>query len=272
MIIERDLKQKIERKAGEISRQKKELEESLRYAGSIQSALLPDTDLFSSTFSEGFVLFRPRDIVSGDFYYLFRKDPFVVVVAADCTGHGVPGAFMSILGISFLNEIMGTGIFRAGVILNKLREKVMKAMHQTGEHSRHKDGMDISLCVINLEGMRLCFSGANNPLYLIRNGKLKEFKGDRMPIGIDAIEERPFCNHEFDIYPGDSIYLFSDGFPDQFGGPFGKKIKYKPFKKLLVDTHRFSMRDQRERIEDCLVKWMGNVDQVDDILVIGIRI
>ena len=269
---EQDLIAKISEQKDEIERQQKELEESLRYAGSIQSALLSEERVFRNIFPESFILFLPRDIVSGDFYWIYRKQDMIVIVAADCTGHGVPGAFMSIMGISFLNEIVSKNIPRANVILNRLRENIMKALHQTGEMSEHKDGMDIALCICDLEKMELQFSGAFNPMYLIRNGELDEVRGDKMPIGIAPTEEKSFSNHIVHLQKNDLIYIFSDGFADQFGGPEERKFRYKPFKELLVNIHKQDMVKQKKLLEQKFHRWKGDLEQIDDILIMGFKI
>jgi len=270
--FEQDLIAKISEQKDKIEYQQKELEESLRYAGSIQSALLPDKQVFDRFFTDSFILFKPRDIVSGDFYWIYRKKSVVAVAAADCTGHGVPGAFMSILGISFLNEIVTKCIPRASIILNKLRENVMKTLHQTGARSEHKDGMDISLCVVNLESMELEYAGAFNPLYLVRKDELIEVRGDKMPIGISFLTETSFTNHKMNIRQGDQIYLFSDGFADQFGGPEEKKFRYGPFKELLLSISKQKMEKQRVLLDKKFNSWSGEVEQLDDVLVMGLKI
>jgi serine phosphatase RsbU (regulator of sigma subunit) len=272
IFYEQDLVAKIREQRDEIEQQQKELEESLRYAGSIQSALLPEERYFKNIFPDSLILFIPRDIVSGDFYWIYRKKQKVVVVAADCTGHGVPGAFMSMLGVSFLNEIVSKEIPRANIILNRLRENVMKALHQTGEITEHKDGMDIALCMVDLEQMELQFSGAFNPMYLVRKGTLIEVRGDKMPIGIAPIEEKSFTNHILDIRKNDVIYIFSDGFADQFGGPEDRKFRYKPFKELLVKIHKQNMAKQKTILAKKFHRWKGDLEQIDDILIIGFKI
>ena len=233
---------------------------------------MPDPDYFKLYFPKSFVLFKPRDIVSGDFYWIGHRQGITAVAAADCTGHGVPGAFMSMLGISFLNEIISRCIPNPNTILNRLREMIMKALHQTGESSVHKDGMDIALCVIDHEAGMLQFSGAFNSLYLVRDDELEEFKGDRMPIGIAGIEEKSFTNHKIILKKGDMLYIFSDGFPDQFGGPDERKYRYKPFKQLLLRIHNKDMHIQRRVLDNEFNRWKGGLDQVDDVVVIGIRI
>nr|HQH41893.1 SpoIIE family protein phosphatase [Bacteroidales bacterium] len=190
--------------------------------------------------------------------------------AADCTGHGVPGAFMSMLGVTLLNEIVNKeDTFQASLILDKLRENVKSTLSQTGKEDEAKDGMDIALCVADTQNKILQFAGANNPLYILREGELIEYKGDNMPIGIHAGEERPFTNHIIEVQSDDKFYIFSDGFADQFGGPEGSKFKTKPFKRLLQQIYTYPMEKQHEILFDTFLQWKGNLDQVDDVLVIG---
>ncbi len=253
-------------------RQSKELTDSIKYASYIQSALLPSKELFDRLLPENFIFFKPRDVVSGDFYWISKYKNSIIVAAADCTGHGVPGAFMSMLGISFLNEIIGKGCFHsASAILNQLRERVMKTLHQTGDKKEQKDGMDISLCIIDFDLQQLQYAGANNPIYLIREGNLFEIKGDRMPIGINIIEERSFTNHQVSLEKNDMIYLITDGYPDQFGGDNERKLKYKPFKDILLRIYNKEMNEQMEVLEEELNNWKGNLNQIDDILIIGFK-
>ena len=272
LAVEQDLIAKISEQKDKIEKQQRELSESLHYASSIQSALLPDIRYFNKLFPEGFILFRPRDIVSGDFYWYARQGTRIAITAADCTGHGVPGAFMSMLGISFLNEIVSTCIPRANAILNRLRENVMKALHQTGEKAENKDGLDIALCVFDLDRMAMEFSGAFNPLYMIRKGVLRETRGDKMPIGINAVKEKSFTNHDIRLQKGDLIYLFSDGYADQFGGPEDKKFKYYNLKKLLVKVCHKPMEAQKKALESSFLRWKAENEQVDDVLIIGLKV
>ena len=252
--------------------QRKELMASLKYASFIQRAVLPGQRFMENTLNDFFVLHKPRDIVSGDFYYCSRKEEFIVVAAGDCTGHGVPGALMSIMGVSFLNEILSSrGPIQSSRILNLLRERVMKALHQRGHELENKDAMDMALCVFNPKTNELQYSGANNPLYHIRNKVLTEIKADKMPVGVNAIEEISFTNHSLQLKSGDIVYIFSDGYPDQFGGPLNKKFKYGPFKELLIGISDRSMEDQRDELDQVITKWKGDEFQVDDILIFGIR-
>jgi serine phosphatase RsbU (regulator of sigma subunit) len=252
--------------------QRRELVASLKYASFIQRAVLPDTRFLENTLSDHFILHKPRDIVSGDFYYCSRKEEYIVAAAGDCTGHGVPGALMSIMGASFLNEILSIrGPCKPARILNLLRERVMNALHQRGEELENKDAMDMALCVFNPRTQELQFAGANNPLYHVRNKILTEIKADKMPVGINAIEEDSFTNHTLQLKPGDTVYIFSDGYADQFGGPMNKKFKYGPMKELLIRISDRSMEDQKSELDRVIEKWRGNESQVDDILIFGIK-
>ena len=215
---------------------------SLRYAGIIQQALMPDTEHLEALLRDHFVLFLPRDIVSGDFYYALRNRHYIFVAAGDCTGHGVPGALLSIMGISFLNEILQTKCDpRANRVLNFMREKVMKALRQTGEKSEAKDSIDIGLCVFDTESKTLQYSGANRPLLRIRDGEVSEFKPDKMSIGLAPVHEHPFTNIVIDTRPGDTYYLYTDGFSDQFGELTDKKFKHKQLKKAIQSVAGFPL-------------------------------
>ena len=246
---------------------------SLRYAGLIQNALMPENEFLKGLFKNFFVLFLPRDIVSGDFYYSISNGRYFCIAAGDCTGHGVPGALLSILGISFLNEIiLSKSNLRANRILNMMREKVMKALHQTGTKSETKDSIDIGLCIIEKETHEMQYSGANRPLLLMRNGKLTEFRADKMTIGLGPLTEQPFTNITIETKPGDSFYLFSDGFSDQFGGIKDKKFKYKNFKRVIESIAGLPMYGQKDYLENTFFEWKGKTQQVDDVLVFGFQL
>ena len=264
-----------EEQRDEITHQKKDIEDSILYAKRIQNAILPPKKLISKSMPENFILFKPRDIVSGDFYWAAEKNNITYYAAADCTGHGVPGAFMSMLGISFLNDIIRTAQteLKASEILDKLKEKVIDALHQTGESQEAKDGMDISLCKINSQKEIVEFAGAFNPLYIVRNDEILIYEADRMPIGIYDFEGAgdKFTNHEIKLQKGDSLYNFSDGYADQFGGPKDKKFMIGRFKKMLLKIRDLPMEDQRQYLDDAIERWMENYEQVDDILVIGTK-
>ena len=278
-------KDEIARQRDVVTYQKKEITDSIHYAERIQRAVLPDDNILKKQFSDYFVLFRPKDIVSGDFYWMSYKNDHVVFTAADCTGHGVPGAFMSMLGVSFLNKIVNElGIVKPSDILNSLRSNIITALKQEGNFEGAKDGMDIALCSVDLKNRKLMFAGANNPLFLIRkNGEayeLMETTADKMPIGYHASMES-FTNNEIDIVSGDTVYLFSDGFLDQFGGPEGRKFMKKRFKEMLVANQASDMASQRAAYNNIIEEWINHPPpdpslealsgQIDDIIVIGVR-
>jgi PAS domain S-box-containing protein len=264
----------------ELERHRRDLEElieeqnaSLLYASKIQKALLPPEKEIIKSLSSYFILSKPKDIVSGDFYWITRKDEKVIFAIADCTGHGVPGAFLNILGISFLNEIINrTLIVRANEILNQLRGQVIKSLHQTGRNDETRDGMEIALCVLDFERQKIQFSGAFRPMILIRDNKTKEFKADSIAIGIDEQDDQSFSNIEVQIMKDDVIYLFSDGYIDQLGGQERKRFRTENFLKLLNEIHELPMLEQRTILENKFEKWKGNNDQTDDVMVIGIKI
>ncbi len=262
----------IKEKRDQIFQQKQEITDSIQYASRIQNAILtPDAML--NKLQDHFILFKPRDIVSGDYYWMTQKDNKTIVAAADCTGHGVPGAFMSMLGISFMNEIVNkSDTTQANEILNQLRDYVITSLGQTGEAGEAQDGMDLALCVIDTNAMKIQFSGAYNPLYIIRNNELLEYKSDKMPIGIYREKSDPFNNQEIDVETGDALYMFSDGYVDQFGGAKQKKFMTKNFKELLLRINKKSMVEQKNILDNTIQEWMGEVEQIDDILVLGLRI
>ncbi|HHZ66120.1 MAG TPA: tetratricopeptide repeat protein [Flavobacteriales bacterium] len=250
--------------------QTKEITDSIRYAESIQRAILPsDEDL--AMLPEHFVLFNPKDIVSGDFYWMAEKEGRVYFAACDCTGHGVPGAFMSMLNSALLTEAVNEkGLTRPCDIFYEVRKGIIDALKQTGELDSQKDGMDAVLCAWNGNGT-LEYALANNPLILIRNGELSETKPDKMPVSILTGEQIPYTHHELKVEKGDRVYIFSDGYPDQFGGKKGRKFMIKRFKQLLLDIHQEPLEAQRDKLDAAMQKWMGDGEQVDDILVIGVR-
>lgn len=261
----------------EITHQKKEITDSIQYARRIQQAVLPPRKLLEDIMKDNFFIFnRPRDIVSGDYYWMAEKENKIIIAAADCTGHGVPGAFMSLLGVAFLKEIINKiSDLSASAILNELRKYVITALHQPGVEGQTRDGMDMAFCLLDLDSRELQFSGANNPLYLIRNKELIEFKADKQPIGLYE-ENKPFTNKTIQLEPGDTFYIFSDGYADQFGGPKvaegGKKFKYSRFKELLINIQDQPMPEQMKILEKTIDEWRGPIFQVDDILVIGVRV
>jgi len=263
----------LERRNKLITEQKKEITDSIQYASRIQTAILPPAELIDKFLPERFIIYRPRDIVSGDFYWLTEKDNRVIVMIADCTGHGVPGAFMSMLGVAFLNEIVSKNRkLSAGDVLNELRNQVIHSLHQTGREGESQDGMDVALMIIDWNNMNVEFAGANNPLFIYRNSELIELKADKMPIGIHTRADLPFANQSEKLIKGDMLYAFTDGFPDQFGGPDGKKFMIRNFKRTLEFINLKPMEEQKSILEETLDNWMANTNQIDDILVMGIRV
>jgi serine phosphatase RsbU (regulator of sigma subunit) len=258
----------------ELTLKNKSITDSINYAKRIQTAMLPPYRLFKSIFQSSFVLYMPKDIVSGDFYWINKLNDKIFVAAVDCTGHGVPGAFMSIIGFELFRKITNIeGLSRPSDILNRLNED-FHVIFKDVDNVVLRDGMDVAFCSIDKKDMILEFAGAFNPLYLIRDNKITEIKGDRFAIGLDETDfkEQTFKNHLIPIQKGDIIYIFSDGFADQFGGPDGKKYKYRRFRHLLLTLHQLPMEKQHEILENNVMEWRGTQEQVDDILVIGIKI
>ncbi|HPD96430.1 MAG TPA: SpoIIE family protein phosphatase, partial [Tenuifilaceae bacterium] len=266
-------KEEIEDQKEQISAQNEEITSSIQYASRIQTALLTPNEQINQMFPDNFILFLPRDIVSGDFYFFAQVGSKKLAVAADCTGHGVPGGFMSMLGVSFLTQIISEDkTLNAGEILNKLRSLVIKALHQTSEIGGSKDGMDIALYLFDEEKMTVEFAGANNPLIVIRDDEIIQVKGDKMPIGIHLKGEIPFTNNVVEVQKNDVLYTFSDGYADQFGGENGRKFMIKNLKELFLQIHTKPMDEQREILDTTLKNWHGDSPRIDDVVVIGVRI
>ena len=254
-----------------VLQQKNSIDDSIQYASRIQNAVLPSTSAMEQYFQGHFIIFKPRDVVSGDFYWVREKNDQLVLVAADCTGHGVPGAFMSMLGVSFLNEIVNSkDQLKADEILNDLRHLVISTLSQSGEH--HSDGMDLSLVIVDRQNMEMQFAGAYNHLYLFREGQMQVIKADRQPIGNYIGSEKPFNNHLLDIQKDDVFYLASDGYADQFDSQSERKFGVKKLKREFLDIHHLSMQKQKEYLEETFEQWKGDHWQLDDVLLIGVRI
>ncbi|HCT30118.1 MAG TPA: hypothetical protein DIW31_05175 [Bacteroidales bacterium] len=252
---------------------KQNITDSILYASHIQKALLPSEDILRVVFSDYFIFYEPRDIIGGDFYYVKKIDNTLVLAVADCTGHGVPGALLSMLGISYLNEIIHTKeLSETNTILNEMRDKIKLALHQSNQIREAKDGMDMALIAIDLERMVLKYSGANNPIYIIRNSELIELKADRMPIGIHLREKPYFSNLEFQLQKDDCIYLFTDGYSDQISKETMRKFSVRSFQKLLTSISNLSMNKQRDELDRAIEDWRKNADQTDDILIVGVRV
>jgi serine phosphatase RsbU (regulator of sigma subunit) len=256
-----------------IEEKNKDITASINYASRIQQAMLPKLNEIRGLSSNCFILYLPKDIVSGDFYWFTKVGSKLVIAAADCTGHGVPGALMSMLGISFLEEIIiRRKILNTGEILNELRNEIQRALHQKGKSDGSKDGMDISLCIIDQKEKMLQYSGAYNNLYLIRNNELMEYRADRMPIGFFDHSDLKFTAHDLPLIAGDIIYMYSDGYADQFGGPNCKKFKYSALKDMLLKIHKLPLPKQKQILEKEFYDWKGNNQQIDDVLILGVRL
>ncbi|MBN2482526.1 MAG: SpoIIE family protein phosphatase [Bacteroidales bacterium] len=257
----------------ELSVKNKSITDSINYAKRIQTAMLPPYKMLKTIFPSSFILYMPKDIVSGDFYWINTMYDKTFLAAVDCTGHGVPGAFMSIIGFELFRKITSIeGLTRPSDILNRLNEDFHEIFKDV-DNVVLRDGMDVAFCSIDKNNKILEFAGAFNPLYLIRDDKITEIKGDRFAIGLDETNfmDQTFKNHIIPLQEEDIIYIFSDGFADQFGGPDGKKYKYRRFKHLLLNLHRLEMEKQREILENNVLEWRGEQEQVDDILIIGIK-
>jgi serine phosphatase RsbU (regulator of sigma subunit) len=282
---ERVLEQKVSERTEEMVRQKEEVErqsrkvvelyknvtDSIRYAKRLQESILPPERRIKELLPESFVFYRPKDIVSGDFYWFDRVGEKVVFAAVDCTGHGVPGAFMSLVGHNGLNQaVREHGLVRPSEVLRDLNRRAFEALHKDRDQFV-RDGMDMALCTLDPGDLMLEYSGANCPLYLVRNGQVLQYAPDKMPIGGFELQGKAFTDHRIQLQKGDVVYIFSDGYADQFGGPRGKKFLYRRFRELLVEIHGMPMERQKIMLLEALNQWKGAHEQVDDILVIGMR-
>ena len=267
----------IETQHNTIHQKNKEITDSIRYAQKIQTAMMPLKHEFAEYFKEAFVMFEPKDIISGDFFWITNRNNKIIFATGDCTGHGVPGGFMSMLGVSLLNEIINEhDLTEPALILSRLRKKVITALRQKGLSGEQQDGMDMTICVIDKEQMTLNYAAANHAFYIIRKKEsgfeLEEFNGDKQPVGIFGSDLKPFKQHSIDLKSNDVIYTFTDGFADQFGGPKGKKFKYKQLKELLVSIQHLDLAAQEKIVKEQFTNWKGNLEQVDDVCLIGIRV
>jgi serine phosphatase RsbU (regulator of sigma subunit) len=254
----------------QIGYQKRHIEDSIMYAKRIQTALIPSLELFSDKL-EHFVLYKPLAIVSGDFYWVSTQSNPQVIISADCTGHGVPGAFMSMLGVTMLNEIVnGKHILEPDQIIENLRQGIIKSLKQVAEEDSIKDGMDIAVCVVDFDKNILWYAGANSPLYHVRGGELTHYRADKMPVAIHYRME-PFTLHRIDLQKGDAFYIFSDGFADQFGGPNQKKFMSMQLRETLAAMSGMPMLKQGERLNEIFEEWRGDSPQIDDVTLIGVK-
>lgn len=285
---ERLLEEKVRLRTAEVVQQKEEIEQqklqieeyyvqvtdSINYAKRIQDAILPPERLTKELLPNSFILFKPKDIVSGDFYWVEKANNKVFFAAVDCTGHGVPGAFMSIVGHSNLkNALHRTNGSSPAMVLDELNRGVSETLHQKEEGSSSKDGMDIACCALNYETLELEYAGAFNPLYLLRDGEIEQIKANKFPIGsfLDGRDDQ-FTNNIIQLKKGDVLYVFSDGYADQFGGPKAKKMMYRRFRDLLMSIQHLSMEAQCKELDDFLLSWMGDEEQVDDIIIMGVKV
>lgn len=273
------LEDKIEEATSEIKEQKhlieekhKEITDSINYAERIQRSFLATKEVLDEHLHDYFVFFQPKDIVSGDFYWASKlNNGHFAFCCADSTGHGVPGAIMSILNISSLEKSIET-YNSASDILNSTRKIIIERLKKDGSSEGGKDGMDASLLILNNDKSKLSYAAANNPVWIIRNNEIIELSPDKMPVGKHDKDAIPFTQHEIDLHKGDVIYMLTDGMSDQFGGPKGKKFMYKQLKELLLSIANEPMDKQKQRLNSVFEKWKGNLEQVDDVTLIGLRI
>jgi len=284
---ERSLEQKVKERTEEVVRQKEEIEvkneelgilykqvtDSILYAKRIQDAILPPDSFIKSLLPDSFVLFKPKDIVSGDFYWFDHKEDVVYFSTVDCTGHGVPGAFMSLVGHNILKDIVtNTNLKKPGEMLSQMRDQVIKTLHADTDGNRAKDGMDMTLCSLNRKTLELQYAAAYNALYVVRNEELIEYPANKFPIGAFIGDKKNFDNHVVQLQKNDTIYLFSDGYADQFGGERGKKFMVGNFRKLVLKVSASPISEQKAIFEQTISDWQGEREQVDDILLMGVRV
>ena len=259
----------------QLKEQHKEVTDSINYAQRIQIAMMQPEYLVKERLDDSFIIYMPKDVVSGDFYYVGKKVKDTVVFGAiDCTGHGVPGALLSVIGFTFIQQaVRERGMTKPADILTFLDDGVNRILRQTGDESGVKDGMDLALCSLNTKTRVLEYAGAYNPLYYVNKRELKEVKANRSPIGVneDGVPDE-YTNHKVKLDKGDTLYLMSDGFADQFGGNNGSKYKHRRLRKLILSIQDLSMGVQKEKFEDAFFRWKGEHDQVDDVLIIGVRV
>ena len=255
-----------------IEAQNHQIVESINYAKYIQKAVLPDENQMRNFLADYFIYYQPKAIVSGDFYWTKKEEDKIFFCAADATGHGVPGAFMSMLGISIMNEISNDFNGNAADFLNIMRQKIKQSLKQSQVKNSPKDGFDLQLCIFYPKTGKMDFAGGNNNLIIARNNDLIEIKADRMPVGIYFREKDSFTNHTINVEHDDVFYLFSDGYRDQFGEEKNQKFSMKRFKKLLLDIHKKNFEDQNKILQEKFNEWKGDNEQIDDVLVMGIKI
>lgn len=268
-----DLQRKVAAQQALVQEQNHQLLSSIRYAQRIQRAVLPEADQLQALFPESFILYRPRDIVSGDLYWFAEQEGKAIVVAADCTGHGVPGALLSLISASLFEEMVKEkACTDPGAILDGAREGMINALNKQDNEQIQRDGMNAAVLSYDRVAQKLAYAGGFSPLYLVRAGELIEYKGDRMAIGPYEGKAAPFATTHIDVHPGDRLFIFSDGFQDQFGGAEGKKIMSSRMRKWIQETSRLAMDDQYQLLSDRFRLWKGTHEQVDDVLLIGLEL
>ena len=266
-------KKEVEKQKLLVETKQKEILDSINYAKRIQTALMSSESTFSNHLTEHFILFKPKDIVAGDFFWAAPLNDSFIYITADSTGHGVPGAFMSLLNISKLNEtVKQKNIIRPDLVLNDVRTGLIEALNPEGSKEISKDGMDATLCRIDLRNMTLQYAAANNSFCIIRSGEILNCQADKMPIGKSHDDTAKFTFNEVHLQRGDMIYTYTDGYPDQFGGPMGKKLKHKSLKELLLQAADLPVNEQKLLFEKQFETWKGGLEQVDDVLLIGVRV
>jgi serine phosphatase RsbU (regulator of sigma subunit) len=262
----------LQQKTVELEEKYLDMIRSIEYASRIQDAMIPSGELFDTYFSDYFILNKPKEIVSGDFYWMKKTDNKLIFTIADCTGHGVPGAFISILGIMLLDQITRVDkVVQADKILNILKDRVSQAIHHNKNQEEMKEGLDLTLCIYDPVGQKLQFSGALDRIYQIRDHSLTRLQRDQINWGSPMDPDMPYELHEMNVRPGDTFYFFTDGYPDQFGGEKNKKFTLKRFQDLLMSIYYKKMDKQKKILEDTITNWQGSIEQVDDITVMGIR-
>ncbi len=276
---EREMKQQLAATLEELTETKKVVDaqhksitDSINYAQRIQHAIIPTEDEIRSHLKESFIYFKAKDVVSGDFPWLFKNEKYIYIAAVDCTGHGVPGAMMSLIGNLLLKDLVNKKDIDPATLLYDLHWGVVKTLKQDAEGNKAADGMDVAMCRIDLESNEVQYSGAHRPLYHVRKGELEQYKGDKYPIGGNQYEgKNTFNNHIINIEEGDHIYFFSDGFVDQFGGPDQLKLGPKRTRELLLGNAHLPMKEQQLKVKETFENWQGETRQIDDVLLIGIK-
>ena len=271
--VKQKTNQLIQIQKDEVDLKNKEITESIVYAKRIQDAILTSKEYIQQALPESYILYLPKDLVSGDFYWVYEENEFVYFSVVDCTGHGVPGAFMSMIGYSLLNEIViESGVKETDQIVTQLSNQIKSSLEQKGALEESRDGMDMIFCRWNKNKNELMYTGAKNTLHIVRNGEIIEYPADQRPVGYETGRNIPFTKTNIQLIKGDMLYLFSDGYADQFGGKRGKKFKSNKLKELLIEISSLSIADQYESLETKFIDWKGDFEQVDDVCIMGIRI